>query len=90
MRTIAILAFLLAMLIPTARISTDWAKTMGLMVAETIVLYYAILAITLARGLFQSPGSTRRVRPILLYGPVLLVVALILLFELLDALLGPH
>ncbi len=98
MRAIAILAVLLAMLIPTAQMRIDWEKpriddiavTVALMVAETIFLYYAILAMTLVRGVFQSSGSNRRVKPILLYGPVLLVVALILIFEMLDAFLGPH
>jgi hypothetical protein len=98
MKAVAILAFLLAMLIPTARMRIDSEKpriddiavTVGLMVAETIVLYYAILAITVARGLFQPPDTGRRVKPILIYGPVLFVVILIVIFEMLDVFLGPH
>lgn len=97
MKAVAILALLLAMLIPTARMRIDWEKpriddiavTVGLMVAETIVLYYTILAITVARGLFQPCDRSRHMKRILIYGPALLVIILILIFEMLDSVLGP-
>ncbi len=98
MGAVAVLALLLAILIPTARTRIDWARprvndiavTVALMVLETIILFYAILAISLAGGLFQPPEKNRRLKAILIYGPALLFVALLLLFEVLDAFLGPH
>ena len=65
-RRIAILAFLLAMFIPTARMRINWEEpriddivvTVCLMFAESVVLYYAILAITVVRpAMTPSPPA---------------------------------
>ncbi|MFI5458222.1 MAG: hypothetical protein ACHRXM_22560 [Isosphaerales bacterium] len=94
MGAVAIPAILLAMLVPTARMRVDWenariedfALTGSLMLAETILLYYSVLAAVMALGLIDPAERVGRVRRIFVYGPVLVIIALVALLEVLDAL----
>ena len=96
MGAVAIVALLLAMFVHTARMRVDWENpriddfvvTGGLVLAETVVLYYSVLAIVMARGLIRPSRRVGRVRRVWVYGPVLVVIALVALVELLDALVG--
>jgi hypothetical protein len=92
---IAIIALWLAMLIPTVGARVDSSKPRaddlfvagGLVVLETIVLYYSVLAVVMIRGVINPAKRAGRVRKIFIYGPVLVAITLIAVSVLLDALL---
>ena len=92
---IAIIALWLAMLAPTVRAMVDWRKPRfddlfragALVLMETIVLYYLVLAMVMVRGVINPGERAGRVSKILIYGPVLVAITLIAVSVLLDALL---
>ncbi len=95
MGAVAILAILLAILVPTARMSdVDWRDPRAenlirlglLMLGETLFLYYLVLATVIAHGMISSAKQARQLRRTLVYGPLLLFIALVVLLEALDAL----
>jgi hypothetical protein len=96
MAAVAIISVLLAMFVPTARMRVDWAKPriddlivmLTLMLAEAIVVYYAVLAVVIARGLLNRDRTGDRVSSLFTYAPVLVTIVLIALLGALDAFLS--
>ena len=94
MFTVGIIAVLLSLWIPTIRLVTDWKApevrelwTVGfLILAETIVVYYIALAGIVGWGVIKRDGPRRRLTRVLVFAPVIIVLAILYTSVLLDAL----
>jgi hypothetical protein len=94
MGAVAIFAVLLGMFVPTARMRIDWQDpriddvvvAAILMLAEAVLVYYAVLATVIVRGLVSPARRAGRVRRVFIYGPLLALIALGALLQVIDAL----
>ena len=94
MLAVAVFAILLAIFMFNARMRVEWKHPRiddvvvagALTLAESVVLYYLLLATIVARGLINPARRIGRVRRVFIYGPALGIIAIVVLFEVLDVL----
>jgi hypothetical protein len=89
---VAVVALVLAMFVTNARTRVDWANpglddvstAAALTLVQAVFLYYCVLATVVARGLINPAKRQYRVRRLLVYGPVVVIAAVLTILQILD------